>query len=43
MTATSEALSSYPKSIERVTVDGAMVIEDGYHAGKIAGRVLRRN
>ena len=41
-TATFESPMNYPRGIERVMVNGVMVIEDGKHTGAIAGKVLRR-
>lgn len=41
-TATFEAPCQYPKGIEWVMVNGAMVIENGEHTGRIVGKVLRR-
>jgi len=41
-TATFEAPLQYPKGIEKVWVNGALVVEDGKHTGRIAGQVLRR-
>lgn len=41
-TATFEAPLNYPKGIEKVWVNGALVLSDGQHTGKIAGKVLRR-
>ena len=40
-TATFELPMSYPKGIEMVIVNGAVVLEGGKHTGRIAGKVLR--
>ena len=40
--ATFEAPLNYPKGIEKVWVNGALVVDGGKHTGKIAGKVLRR-
>lgn len=41
-TATFEAPLQYPKGIEKVWVNGALVVDSGKHTGRIAGQVLRR-